>query len=229
MSGVWGGGVDYRPSMQIRWPRAAVVLAAVALIGTVPACSSSGSEESAPSAAGEALADAPVLDEMVPDETIPEAIADTTIATTPRGEVRDGLVVDRVVDGDTVKVTLDGEQVSVRLIGINTPETVKPGSPIECFGPESSDFAVDLLDGQSIVLEFDESQGYLDRYGRVLAYVWRVLPDGTLRLFNEEAVRGGFAYERQYSDGPYAWKDAFDDAQRDAQEAGAGLWSACES
>ena len=215
MSGVWGERVDYRPSMQIRWPRAAVVLAAVALIGTVPACSSSGSEESAPSAAGEALA----------DETIPDA----TIATTPKGEVRDGLVVDRVVDGDTVKVTLDGEQVSVRLIGINTPETVKPGSPIECFGPESSDFAVNLLDGQSIVLEFDESQGYLDRYDRVLAYVWRVLPDGTLRLFNEEAVRGGFAYERQYSDGPYSWKVAFDDAQRDAQEAGAGLWSACES
>jgi micrococcal nuclease len=220
MSGVWGERVDYRPSMQIRWPRAAVVLAAVALIGTVPACSSSGSEESVPSAAGEALADA-----TIPDATIPVA----TIATTPRGEVREGLVVDRVVDGDTVKVTLDGEQVSVRLIGINTPETVKPGSPIECFGPESSDFAVDLLDGQSIVLEFDESQGYLDRYDRVLAYVWRVLPDGTLRLFNEEAVRGGFAYERQYSDGPYAWKDAFDDAQRDAQEAGAGLWSACES
>ena len=220
MSGVWGERVDYRPSMHIRWPRAAVVLAAVALIGTVPACSSSGSEESVPSAAGEAPADA-----TIPDETIPDA----TIATTPRGEVREGLVVDRVVDGDTVKVTLDGEQVSVRLIGINTPETVKPGSPIECFGPESSDFAVDLLDGQSIVLEFDESQGYLDRYDRVLAYVWRVLPDGTLRLFNEEAVRGGFAYERQYSDGPYAWKDAFDDAQRNAQEAGAGLWSACES
>lgn len=215
MSGVGGERVDYRPSMHIRWPRAAVVLAAVALIGTVPACSSNGSEESVPSAAGEAPADA----------TIPDA----TIATTPRGEVREGLVVDRVVDGDTVKVTLDGEQVSVRLIGINTPETVKPGSPIECFGPESSDFAVDLLDGQSIVLEFDESQGYLDRYDRVLAYVWRVLPDGTLRLFNEEAVRGGFAYERQYSDGPYAWKDAFDDAQRNAQEAGAGLWSACES
>ena len=215
MSDVWGERVDYRPSMHIRWSGAAVVLAAVALIGTVPACSSSGSEESVPSAAGEGPA----------DETIPDA----TIATTPRGEVREGLVVDRVVDGDTVKVTLDGEQVSVRLIGINTPETVKPGSPIECFGPESSDFAVDLLDGQSIVLEFDESQGYLDRYGRVLAYVWRVLPDGTLRLFNEEAVRGGFAYERQYSDGPYAWKDAFDDAQREAQEAGVGLWSACES
>ncbi len=139
----------------------------------------------------------------------------------------DGLVVDRVVDGDTVKVTLDGQQVSVRLIGINTPETVKPDSPVECFGPEASDFAEQLLDGQPIALEFDETQGYYDRYDRVLAYVWRVLPDGSLRLFNEEAVAGGFAYERQYGDEPYAWRPEFAAAQERAQESGAGLWSAC--
>lgn len=145
----------------------------------------------------------------------------------PRGEMLDGLVVDRVVDGDTVKVTLDGQQVSVRLIGINTPETVKPDSPVECFGPEASDFAKQLLDGQSIVLELDETQGYYDRYDRVLAYVWRVLPDGSLRLFNEEAVAGGFAYERQYGDEPYAWRPEFAAAQERAQQSGAGLWTAC--
>jgi len=152
-----------------------------------------------------------------------------SVAQAPRGEVREGLVVDRVVDGDTVKVTLDGAQVSVRLIGINTPETVKPGSPVECFGPEASQFAKDLLDGQRIVLEFDDSQGYFDRYDRVLAYVWRVLPDGSLRLFNEEAVAGGFAEERQYTDGPYAWKDAFVSAQSRAIEDDRGLWAACAS
>lgn len=146
----------------------------------------------------------------------------------PRGEVLDGLVVDRVVDGDTVKVTLDGQQVSVRLIGINTPETVKPDSPVECFGPEASEFAKDLLDGQPIVLEFDETQGYYDRYDRVLAYVWRVMPDGSLRLFNEEAVAGGFAYERQYGDEAYAWRTEFAAAQARAQDSGAGLWSVCE-
>lgn len=145
----------------------------------------------------------------------------------PRGEVVTGLVVDRVVDGDTVKVTIDGDQVSVRLIGINTPETVKPDSPVECFGPEASDFAKELLDGQSIVLELDDTQGYYDRYDRVLAYVWRVLPDGSLRLFNEEAVAGGFAYERQYTDVPYAWRAELAAAQAAAQESGAGLWSAC--
>jgi micrococcal nuclease len=146
----------------------------------------------------------------------------------PRGETLDGLVVDRVVDGDTVKVTIDGRQVSIRLIGINTPETVKPDSPVECFGPEASDFAKGLLDGQPIVLEFDETQGYYDRYERVLAYVWRVQADGSLRLFNEEAVAGGFAYERQYGDEPYAWRPEFAAAQDRARSSGAGLWSACE-
>lgn len=146
----------------------------------------------------------------------------------PLGQTLDGLVVDRVVDGDTVKVTLDGQQVSVRLIGINTPETVKPDSPVECFGPEASDFAKALLDGQPIVLEFDDSQGYYDRYDRVLAYVWRVQPDGSLRLFNEEAVAGGFAYERQYTDDPYAWRTEFAAAQERARQSGVGLWSACE-
>lgn len=149
-------------------------------------------------------------------------------ATAPRGETLEGLRVDRVVDGDTVKVTIDGKQVSVRMIGINTPESVKPDSPVECFGPEASDFADATLTGASVVLEFDDTQGYYDRYDRVLAYVWRVMPDGSLRMFNEEAVAGGYAVERQYTDTPYAWKDAFAGAQRSAQEADRGLWAACE-
>lgn len=145
----------------------------------------------------------------------------------PRGEVLADLVVDRVVDGDTVKVSLGGRQESVRLIGINTPETVKPDSPVECFGQEASAFATQLLDGQPIVLELDESQGYRDRYDRVLAYVWRVQPDGSLRLFNEEAVLGGYAYERQYTDDPYAWRPELAAAQERARSEGAGLWNAC--
>ena len=116
----------------------------------------------------------------------------------PQGETVSGLVVDRVVDGDTVKVELDGDDVSVRLIGMNTPETVKPDSPVECFGPESSDFAKETLTGARVTLEFDESQGRTDQYDRVLAYVWRELPDGSLRLFNLESIAGGYAFERQY-------------------------------
>lgn len=145
----------------------------------------------------------------------------------PKGETVGGLVVDRVVDGDTVKVELDGEYVSVRLIGMNTPETVKPDSPVECFGPESSDFAKETLTGARVTLEFDDSQGRTDQYDRALAYVWRELPDGSLSLFNLESIAGGYAFERQYGSTPYAWKDAFVQAQRQAQEADAGLWGAC--
>ncbi len=136
-------------------------------------------------------------------------------------------MVDRVVDGDTVKVTLAGDQVSVRLIGINTPETVKPDSPVECFGPEASQFAKDLLTGQRVTLEFDESQGRTDRYDRVLAYLWRELPDGGLSMFNLEALGGGYAFERQYGDRPYIWKSLFEEEQRSAQAVDAGLWGAC--
>ena len=147
----------------------------------------------------------------------------------PRGPTVTGVSVDRVVDGDTVRVFLAGKSVSVRLIGINTPETVKPGSEVECFGPEASEFAKDLLSEATVTLEYDDSQGRLDRYDRTLAYVWRELPDGSLRLFNLESVTGGFAYQRQYGSQRYAWQPEFVAAQRSAKAGGAGLWSACEA
>lgn len=149
-------------------------------------------------------------------------------ARAPQGQVLEG-VVDRVVDGDTIKVTIDGREESVRMIGIDTPESVKPDSPVECFGPEASAFAAEALDGASVVLEFDESQGYRDRYERVLAYVWRVEPDGSLRLFNEEAVESGLAIARRYGDVPFSWEPELMAAQERATSAGRGLWSACPS
>jgi micrococcal nuclease len=145
----------------------------------------------------------------------------------PKGETMGGVFVDRVVDGDTVGVIVEGESVSVRMIGINTPETVKPDWPVECFGPESSAFATDALTGRTVTLEFDETQGQTDQYGRLLAYVWREGDDGSLRLFNLESIAGGYAYERQYGPVPYAWRAEFVDAQDAARAADAGLWGAC--
>jgi micrococcal nuclease len=77
----------------------------------------------------------------------------------PRGVVR-------VVDGDTVVIAPD---TTVRLIGIDTPETVDPRKPVQCFGREASAYAHLLLDGRSVSLEYDPTQGRLDRYGRTLA------------------------------------------------------------
>ena len=128
----------------------------------------------------------------------------------PRGVVR-------VVDGDTVVVAPD---TTVRLIGIDTPETVDPRKPVQCFGREASAYAHLLLDGHSVWLEYDPTQGRLDKYGRTLAYVW--LPDG--RLFNEVMIADGYAHEYTY-DLPYRYQDTFIAAERAAREGERGLWS----
>ena len=148
---------------------------------------------------------------------------------TPKGEVVSGVPVLRVVDGDTIHVLLQGQDVTVRMIGINTPETVKPDSPVECFGPEASGFAKRVLSDQRVTLEFDGSQGRTDRYGRTLAYVWLPRADGGLRMFNLAEIAAGYAYERQYGPTPYAWKKQFRGAEQAAQAADAGLWGACPS
>src|SRR5689334_4640170 len=87
----------------------------------------------------------------------------------------------RVIDGDTVDVRLEGQVVRLRLIGIDTPEVVDPRRPVECFGREASARAHELLDGQTVAVESDPTQGDTDRYGRLLRYIW--LSDG--RLFNQ--------------------------------------------
>jgi micrococcal nuclease len=129
-------------------------------------------------------------------------------------------MVARVVDGDTVDVTLEGQTMRVRLIGIDTPETVDPRKPIECFGREASARAHELLDGQAVLLEDDPSQGDVDRYGRSLRYIW--LADG--RLFNLEMVAKGYAFEYTYNL-PYRYQAQLKQAQRDAREQQRGLWA----
>jgi len=123
--------------------------------------------------------------------------------------------VERVVDGDTFVLT-GGERV--RLIGIDTPETVHPKKPVEPFGPEASSFTKKMLEGRDVRLEFDVQER--DKYGRLLAYVY--LEDGT--FVNAELVKSGFAVILTI---PPNVKHAgmFLDLQREAREHGRGLWS----
>jgi micrococcal nuclease len=122
-----------------------------------------------------------------------------------------------VVDGDTIKVST-GE--TLRLIGIDTPETRDPRTPVQCFGREASARAHALLDGARVRVEHDPTQGRVDRYGRTLAYVW--LPDG--RLFNRIIIAEGYAHEYTYAV-PYRYRDSFRAAERSARASGRGLWS----
>ena len=144
----------------------------------------------------------------------------------PRGPADSGWLVTRVVDGDTIVVSRAGQRQRVRLIGIDTPESVRPDAPVECYGPEAADFATAVLQGREVVLESDPTQGDFDAYDRRLAYVWYAQDSGQMILFNAEAIQAGMAREYTYDD-RYAWRDVFVQAEESARSVGRGLWGAC--
>jgi endonuclease YncB( thermonuclease family) len=128
-------------------------------------------------------------------------------------------VVD-VVDGDTIKVDRSGVEVTVRMLGMDTPETHDPRKPVQCFGAAAAARAKQLLTGTSVGLTRDPSQAAHDKYGRELDYVW--LPNGT--LYDWVMIRDGYAHEYTYQR-PYEYRVAFLAAQQEARSAGRGFWA----
>jgi micrococcal nuclease len=124
-----------------------------------------------------------------------------------------------VIDGDTIKVQISGGEDEVRYIGIDTPETVKPDTPVQCFGPQASSENHRLVDGRRVRLVFDRERR--DIYGRLLAYVY------TDRGFvNAELVRRGYA--RTLTIPPNtAHAGLFHRLAQDAGRSGRGLWGVC--
>ncbi|MBU1323458.1 thermonuclease family protein [Patescibacteria group bacterium] len=120
----------------------------------------------------------------------------------------------RVVDGDTIKI--DEGKVTVRYIGIDTPETVHPSKPVECLGKEASDKNKQLVEGKEIILEKDISE--TDKYGRLLRYIW--LGDV---LVNEQLVKEGYAKSSTYPP-DVKHQTRFIQAEKEARESGKGLW-----
>jgi micrococcal nuclease len=123
--------------------------------------------------------------------------------------------VTRAIDGDTIVVEGVG---TVRLIGVDTPETVDPRRPVEYFGKEASDFTKQLATGKPARLEFDQDR--TDRYGRTLAYVY-LQPENL--LLNAEIIRQGYGFA--YTDFPFRMMERFRALEREAREAGRGLWA----
>lgn len=140
----------------------------------------------------------------------------------PSGEsVREGPYrVVRVVDGDTFTIKLGSQTTKVRVIGIDTPESVDPRRPVQCFGKEASARASALLSGKNVWLEVDPNQDTRDRFGRLLRFVWI---DNTSD-FGLTMIRDGFALEYTY-DLPYRYQAQYRSAQVAAKETAAGLWS----
>lgn len=126
----------------------------------------------------------------------------------------------KVIDGDTFSVEIDGVIETIRLIGLDTPETVHPSKPVECFGQEASNKAKQILSGQRVELEQDPTQGELDKYGRLLAYAY--LEDGT--FFNKMMIEDGYGFEYTYVI-PYKYQTEFQSAESQARTLKKGLWA----
>lgn len=131
-------------------------------------------------------------------------------------------VVERVVDGDTIDVTIDGRRDTVRLIGIDTPETKKPDTPVECYGPEASARLTELLPpGTPVRLERDIDSR--DKYRRLLAYVHREPDDLFVNaVLIDEGLARPFPFEPNTT-----YAEQFATAADRARANGIGLWSAC--
>ena len=128
-------------------------------------------------------------------------------------------LVTNVVDGDTIDINDNGTTRRIRLIGVNTPETVHPNKAQECFGKEASNYTKSRLLNKRVVLEEDKSQDNYDAYGRLLRYVWL---DGN--NFNKQLIYDGYAYEYTYNV-PYKYQSEFEQAQKDASKNSRGLWA----
>jgi micrococcal nuclease len=125
----------------------------------------------------------------------------------------------RAIDGDTIEVRLDGRSEDVRYIGIDTPETVKPGTPVQCFGPRAHRFNARLVTGRRVRLDFDAERR--DVYGRLLAYVHL-----GRRFVNAVLVRRGLARTLEIAPNT-SFAPRFRRLEMAAARAGRGLWGAC--
>lgn len=137
---------------------------------------------------------------------------------------RETAKVSRVVDGDTIKVLINNSEDTVRLIGIDAPETVDPRKPVQCFGKEASAKAKEILTGKTIVLESDLTQADRDEYGRLLRYVF--LNDLN---FDKFMISEGFAREYTFKGHAYKYQLEFVQVEEKAKKENRGLWESCRN
>ncbi len=130
--------------------------------------------------------------------------------------------IDHYIDGDTVAVNMNGTVEEVRFIGVDTPETHRPNTPVQCYGPQAADFTkAQISRFGKVRLQADPLDTNRDVYGRLLRYVY--LPDGT--LLDEKLIQQGYGFA--YLDFPFTKKAQFAADGQAAQSQKIGLWAAC--
>ena len=145
-------------------------------------------------------------------ETLPTQGAAVDTATS-------SIRVMRIIDGDTFEAMVDGQVEKIRMLGIDTPESVDPRRPVQCFAKEATKKLHELIFDREIILTPDFSNDDRDKYNRLLRYVSR--PDGL--LVNEEMIKGGYAYA--YIKFPFERREHYLKLQTAARSMGAGLWA----
>ncbi len=147
----------------------------------------------------------------------------TYAATVVRIDENELYQVAAVLDGDTFKVKVGWHQITVRMLGIDTPETVDPRKPEQCYGHEASDETKKLLVGAEVRLKLNPNREDRDKYDRYLAYVY--LSDGI--FLNEYLLKNGFAREYTYGRS-YIYQKEFKNIEKEVKEQEVGLWGRCK-
>ncbi|HWB39577.1 MAG TPA: thermonuclease family protein [Candidatus Saccharimonadales bacterium] len=129
--------------------------------------------------------------------------------------------IDHFVDGDTIAVNMAGKTEDVRFIGVDTPETHKPNTPVECYGPEAAAYTKAEIGIGPVRLVSDSLSTDRDRYGRLLRYVY--LPDG--KLLEDQLIRNGYGFYYPYF--PFTKSSQFAADEKQAQTHKLGLWAHC--
>ncbi len=135
--------------------------------------------------------------------------------------------IKEVLDGDTFVINIDNKDITIRLLGIDTPETLDPRKTVQCYGREASDKAKSILLHNYVFLERDinksNTSGDYDKYGRVLAYAR--LSNGL--FYNQYMIENGFAYEYTFNKEKYKYQKEFKEAEAIAKKTKKGLWKKC--
>lgn len=169
--------------------------------------------------------DQPTHKAITPESKVEGVQAKTTEPTTPPAiaQARAEAKLLKVIDGDTLSVSLNGKTETIRIIGIDTHETVDPRKPVQCFGQEASRHAKLYFEDtdRKVWLEADPTQGDRDKYQRLLRYVFT--DDDTVD-FGKVMILLGYASEYTY-DLPYKYQTIYKQAEKEAREGKKGLWA----